>query len=319
MPASSTFATPFGRSLEAHLRKWRTGVDGRRGLRWDHWSDGIYPAYRALAEDVVRTDSVKLHEHAAHLRSSQTFAFNLFLPFREGSRSRLADRVGAMIGEPLSINEVRFEWVPPGALLGEIRGDRPAPGEAATGVDVVLWGRLPGGERAVVLLEVKLSEGDFTHCGGRDSPGNQRRDVCASAALFFDDPSACYLRRTKRARRDRRYWEIFAASHGSVRAAFPGADVNGPCPFAESMQQPMRNLAIARGLEQGEYRAVEKAWFGLCAHDNNPDVAGHWERWTRLLPDAAMAPTLPASEVVQAGEDEGFVEWAAWMRDRYRL
>ena len=58
---------------------------------------------------------------------------------------------------------------------------------------------------------------------------------------------------------------------------------------------------------------------GLGAHDDNPDVAEHWERWTRVLPDAAMAPSLPTSEVVRAGEAEGFVEWSAWMRDRYRL
>ena len=212
--------TAFELSLQAHLEGWRAGVDGSRDRYWPYWPVGIYPAYRALAEEVVRADSVKLHERIAHLRSSQAFAFNLFLPFREGGRSRLCDRVSEMIGARFSIQGVRLEWVPPGALLGEIRGDRPAPGEPATGVDVVLWGQLAGGERAVVLLEVKLSEGDFTHCGGRDSPGNQRRDVCASAALFFDDPRACYLRRTKRARRDRRYWEIFAASHGSVRAAF---------------------------------------------------------------------------------------------------
>ena len=311
--------TAFERSLQAHLEGWRAGADGSRDRYWPHWLDGIYPAYRALAEGVVGADSVKLHDRIAHVRSSQAFAFNLFLPFREGSRLRLSHRVGEMIDEPLSINEVRFEWVPPGALLGEIRGERPAPKEHATGVDIVFWGHLSGGERAVVLLEVKLSEDDFTHCKGRNSESNTRKDVCASAALFFGDPSACYLRRTKRARRDRRYWEIFAASHGSVRAAFPGADVNGPCPFAESMQQPMRNLAIARGLEQDPTSAVEQAWFGLCAHDDNPDIATHWERWGSLLPDEAMAPALPASEVVRVGEEEGFVEWAAWMRDRYRL
>ena len=319
MPASRQLATPFGRSLEAHLRRWRAGIDGSRDREWPHWSDGIHPAYRALAEDVVRADSVKLHRHAAHLRSSQMFAFNLFLPFRDEGRERLSDRVGGMIGAPFRIDEVRFEWVPPGALLGEIRGDRPVGDEPATGVDIVLWGQLTGGERAVVLLEVKLSEGEFTSCGGRNSAANQRKDVCASATRFFGEPSACYLRRPKRARRDRRYWEIFAASHGSVHDAFPGADMTGPCPFAESMQQPMRNLAIARGLEQDPTSAVEQAWFGLCAHDDNPDIAAHWERWRSLLPDEAMAPALPASEVVRTGEEEGFVEWAAWMRDRYRL
>ena len=286
---------------------------------WHDWTDGIHPTYRALAKEAVLADSVKLHQYAAHVRSSQVFAFNLFLPFREGSRSRLAYRVGGIIGAPLSIEEVRFEWVPPGALLGELDGDRPVGDEPATAVDVALWSRLPDGSDAVVLLEVKLSEPDFTHCGGRTSPGNRRKDVCESATRFLDDPRECYLRRPLRKRRDRRYWEIFSTRHGSVRAAFPGADPNGPCPFAFSMQQPMRNLAIARGLEQDQDSAVERAWFVLCAHDGNGEVAEHWTSWKSLLPDPSMAPSLPASEIVCAGEDEGLTEWAAWMRDRYRL
>ena len=62
------------------------------------------------------------------------------------------------------------------------------------------------------------------------------------------------------------------------------------------MQQPMRNLAIAQGLEQEDM--VERAWFALCTHDASPDIAAHWENWKRLLAEPFMAPSLPASEVV---------------------
>ena len=189
--------------------------------------------------------------------------------------------------------------------------------EPATAVDVVLWSRLEDGGRAVVLIEVKLSEDGFTTCNGRDSRGNRRKDVCESAGLFFSDPNACYLRRPWRKRRDRRYWAIFASAHGNVRSAFPGADVDGPCPFAGNAQQPMRNLAIARGLEQEG--TVGEAWFVLCAHDDNPNVRRHWNAWAKLLPDPGMAPLLPASAVVDAGEANGNSEWATWMRERYLL
>lgn len=307
----------FARVLEEHLKEWRCGVDGTRSKMWDRWTDGIYPSYRALAEEVVRADSVKLHKYAAHLRSSQAFAFNLFLPFREGNQPRLSKCVGDLVGVRLSIDKVCFEWVPPGALLGEIDGDRPRDEEAATAADITLCCRLEDGQRAAVLIEIKLSEGGFTQCRGRESAANHRKDVCASARLFYDDPRACYLRRPKRKRRDRRYWEIFTASHGSVRKAFPGADMDGPCPFAGNAQQPMRNFAIARGLEQEG--TVARAYFVLCAHDDNLDVARHWAEWRGLLPDSDMAPSLPASEVVRSGEAQGYTDWAVWMRNRYRL
>jgi hypothetical protein len=203
--------------------------------------------------------------------------------------------------------------------LGELAGERPVNDEPATAVDVVLWSRLPDGQRAAVLIEIKLSESGFTHCNGRTSRGNRRKDVCDSARLFFDTPSACYLRRPRRKQRDRRYWEIFTASHGSVRAAFPGAPSEGRCPFAFEAQQPMRNLAIARGMEQDENSVVARAWFALCSHDDNTEIARHWDNWRVILPDSSMAPKLVASDIVRAGEAEGYGDWAAWMRDRYGL
>ncbi len=309
--------TPFAARLEAHLEEWRSQVDGSRSRYWNHWTDGIFPAYRDLAEKAMDDDHVRLHNQAPHLRSSQTFAFNLFLPFREGPRAQLSELVSARVGTRLTIDRVQFEWVPPGGLLGEIMGDRPVGDEPATAADVVLWGRLEIRRRAALLLEVKLSEGEFTSCGGRESRGNRRKDVCQSASLFMRDPNACYLRRPVRQRRDRRYWEIFARSHGSVRNAFPNADLNGPCPFAYDMQQPMRNLAIAQGLEQEG--TVRKAWFALCAHDANPDIAALWSDWSHLLPETSMAPVLPASAIVSVGEAEGLTHWAAYMRERYRL
>ena len=308
--------TDFTIGLRAHMEKWCVDICPRPPM-WVHWTDGIHSEYRDLAEHVRNDDEVKLHESAAHLLSSQALSFNLFLPFREGARERLSECVADLVGTRLRVEEVRFEWVPPGRLLGELNGDRPVGGEPATAVDVVLWSRLANGRRAAVLIEVKLTEGGFTTCGGRRSRANGRTDVCESAQLFFADPDACYLRRPKGKRRDRRYWQIFAASHGSVRDAFPGADIDGQCPFAGNAQQPMRNLAIARALEQEE--TVAQAWFALCAHDHNPDVNGHWEAWRALLPDPGMALSLPVSAVIRAGEAEGYGAWAQWMRQRYRL
>jgi hypothetical protein len=79
----------------------------------------------------------------------------------------------------------------------------------------------------------------------------------------------------------------------------------------------MRNLAIARGLEQED--TVQKAWYILCAHDHNPDVARHWQAWHRLLGDAIPAPFLSASEVIAVGEKDGLADWAEYMRGRYQL
>ena len=278
---------------------------------------GIFHEYRNLGRMAVRADSVALHDHAAHLLSSQAFAFNLFLPFREGATDTLSQRVSILVGDKLQIDRLAFEWVPPGHLLCEIDGERPRLKEPTTAVDVVLWGRLANGRRAAALVEVKLTEDKFTHCNGRTSRGNHRKDVCRSAERFFENPQDCYLTRPLRKERDRRYWEIFIHSHEALRNAFPNAEMSGECPFAYDMQQPMRNLAIAEGLVQED--AVQKAWYVLCSHDRNTDIAGHWHAWQQLLTDDSRAPFLPASEVIVAGEHEGLVDWGRYMRNRYQL
>ena len=85
------------------------------------------------------------------------------------------------------------------------------------------------------------------------------------------------------------------------------------------MNQLMRNLAIARALEQEHI--LEKAWFGLWAHEDRPDMAGLWRDWQNMLPDDDRngAPLLPASEIVRIGEANGLEDWADYMRARYLI
>ena len=178
-------ATEFANGLEKHMMAWRRALTGHRGKRWRYWTDGVYGDYRGLAESSVVFDSVSLHSEIRHLRSSQAFAFNLFLPFREGKKVGLSERISELANRNLTVDRLTFEWVPAGGLLGELRGEQPLDHEPATAVDVVLWSHLETGRRAVVLLEVKLSEGNFSHCKGRFSRGNRRQDVCQSARLIL--------------------------------------------------------------------------------------------------------------------------------------
>ncbi len=241
------------------------------------------------------------------------FGFNLFVPFR--SALDLAPAFHHALG-PFTVDQVILEWIPPGRILGEFAGEHPAEGQPATGIDVLVRARRPDGKALLLLVEVKLTEGGFTHCNGATSRGNKRTEICASAERFLAEPRSCYLQRPVRQRQDRQYWQIFENAHGSVRAAFPG--VSGPqCPFITDAQQPMRQYAAALGLVQAG--DADEAWVVLVHHDDNPDVVPHWEAFTAIAqPDAPLART-PASRLLTAAEAQGHDEWATWMRSRYRL
>lgn len=308
--------TGFYRSLMGHALRWRAQRDhgdsqARTSPMLDDWLDGVYPPLRDAADRAVTEDRVRLHSHVAGLTSSMVFGFNLFLPARQDP-GVLAPWVSAQLGVQATVHRVQLEWVPPGGLLAELHGELPEPDEPATGIDVVIRARVQG-EPVAILVEVKLSEGGFTTCSGRTSRGNRRPEVCADARRFLAEPDGCYLTRTVRATRDRRYWTIYRQAHGTVAQAFPGLAAAGPCPFAGDLQQPMRQLALALALEQSG--TVTQARVGLVHHDDNPDVPGPWQDFTDGVAEPERLFATPASTLLSAGPPA----WARWMRSRYRL
>lgn len=313
VPGQEYVPSAFATDLLRRMMKQRGS-----GPMLKDWRDGLHPAFSSCVDPVLHSDRVRLHDHAAALNSSMVFGLNLFLGFRLGNVAPLSALLEPYVGEPIQIEEVKFEFGGPGRILGELRRETPEPNEAFTASDVAVFVATKS-QRGVVLLEVKLSEQSFTHCGGATSPANRRLDVCDSATLFFERPQDCYLRRPRRADRDRRYWEIFEKESGTLRAAFPAVDLDGQCPFRGNAQQIMRNHALALGLVQ---EGVVDFWrFGLVHHDRNPDVSAHWGAYVGLAANADYLFTVPASHVASAADQALRADppLGHWLQERYLL
>ena len=246
------------------------------------------------------------------------FGFNLFMPYREYGTSVLEELLGCSVGFPIRVVDIGFEFHGPTDVLAECAGTQPTDDEKFTASDVAVHVEDDNGRAGLVLVEVKLSEGGFTPCNGARSDANRRKDVCASAATFFQDPRACYLRRTRHAQRDRGYWDIFNAAFGSVEAAVPGF-TGAHCPYEGDHQQLMRNHALALGLIQVGEAAFTA--FGLVHHPDNHHVVEPWEHYQSLVADASPLFRIPANELIDAAADQGapWSDWACYMRERYML
>ncbi len=273
---------------------------------WRHWLDGIHPELRSTAREVV--SDLRPHDYLAALNSSMAFGFNLLLPFRDAGG--LSALLSALLGEPVQAEAIHFEWAAPGRVLCEIRGEVPERDEHYTAIDALITARCSG-EPVAFLVEVKLSEDGFTPCGGRASRANHHKKICRSATRLFLNPAGCYLRRPWRASRDRRYWSIFAAAHGSLPACFHGVDPAGPCPFSRHGQQPMRQHAMALGSVQDGI--FSRTWLVLLHHDDNPDVPGPWESYASCTRDRGMFLRLPASKLLCVHPQ------GEWLAERYGL
>ena len=315
--------TEFASRLVRHAMRDRarreTGsLDSRTSPLFEDWRDGIHGWIRQQTAELADRDGIRLHSHIAAVNSSMAFGFNLFMPFREYGASALEGLLARSLGFFIRVVDIGFEFHGPTDVLAECAGPQPTDEERFTASDVAVHVQDDRGRAGLVLIEIKLSEGEFTSCNGARSRGNRRKDVCARAATFFRDPRACYLRRPRHAQRDRRYWEIFDAASGSVEAAVPGF-TGEQCPFIGGHQQLMRNHALALGLVQaGE---VAFAAFGLVHHPDNHHVVEPWEKYTLLVADASPLFRIPADALIDAAAGQGvpWSDWARYMRERYML
>ncbi len=170
---------------------------------FDDWQEGVVTWVRRQTGELAGDGGIRLHDYVAAVNSSMVSGFNLFMPFREHGASSLEEPLASVLGRPVRVVGIEFEFQGPTDILAECVWARPTDDEKFTASDVAVHMEDGAGRHGVVLIEVKLSEGEFTPCGGAQSRANRRRDVCASAARFFDDPGACYLTRTRHAQRDR--------------------------------------------------------------------------------------------------------------------
>ncbi len=322
---SHSFRTTFSRGLLRRMLRRRalnehSDADARTSPMLHRWQDGLHPAVIAEAEDLVKEGALPLHDYARALNSSQVFALNLFLPLRVGDSLPFAAFISRRIGRPVTITGVDFEYYGSGDLLAEIPSAVPGPDDRFTQADAALHLADAEGRVGLLLIEVKLTEGGFTPCGGARSRGNRDRAPCEDEGVFFAEPARCYLRRTYRAQRDRRYWEIFAGAHGGLREAFPETPEPGPCPFARDWQQPMRNHALALAAIQA---GIADFWaLALVHHDDNPDVVGPWESYGRATIDQPHIHRWPASsllEFIGASLPTSVPALRPWLRERYFL
>jgi hypothetical protein len=252
----------------------------------------LLPAARNAFDDLVARGLD--HRWALHHRSSQALALNLFAPL--GERGSSAAAVLLDLGAS-AVEAVEFEYSDPDDRLGEISHRS----VHRTQVDVVLRGTSAAGERVVALIEVKFTESDFGHCSAYENVANPRRDVCRSSGLFGDQPADCF--QLANHGDGRRTYDTQLLGVPTVRPA-GGAD-DGGCLVRRSLNQPMRNLALAHLLlNAGE---AERVVCALCAPAGHPTI---WRRFGELrdaFPDTARRTIrgLTAEQVASLHADGG--------------
>lgn len=230
--------------------------------------------FNDIATDVLRycrddSDPIAIHTEALNLRSSQVCCFNVLFPLREDLDLARVALVSVLPGVE-AVGRIEFEYTgPDGATewLGEPSGG--GRGLNRTSVDAAVWWRGPKG-RHLTLIEWKYTERKFGTCGGFESPGNRRQDICLGlAAPRPEAAQQCYLTQGPH---HRRYWQHLQEAGIDTQAL---ARVEG-CPFRGPFYQLLRLFLLAAFCRTEEgLDAVEVIVLSFRGNDSLSRVPRH--------------------------------------------
>lgn len=330
----------FQRGLYRHLIDWKRahitevpGVFLHRGRRIPY--DAILPddrvaalplIYPPVVDELRRHRSVnpfRLHTHFNHMASSQAAAVNLFLPLLlhpRGSKVLVSLRpdFAALATDELDRGYCLEYWG--GNFAGDRAGSGPLGDKSSLGgtdADIAIAYRNPAGALCLWLIEHKLTEAEFTPCGGFKSPGRRTRPACDCSRPFveiLDDKATCY----HHAVRQREYWNI-TERH---RELFVGHAQHVQCPFQGGLNQLWRNQLLGLAIEQDESQPFEQSHFSVLKHPDNPHLDPSLGAYRDLIGDSPKFSVLTSADVLRAAEalgDDLLTDWVRWYRALYRV
>lgn len=317
----------FQRDLYIHLIDWKrnNGIK-EAGIYRNREYDAIVPDSRAnefptlypgLGPTVLEHQKrfpFRLHRHFNHMASSQAANMNLFLPVVLHPRAneilgRIRSDFARLATDQLD-HGYRIEyWDDPFGSLGdktEVSG---------TDSDIAIAYYNHSDELCLWLIEHKLTEREFTTCGGFKSRGRRPEHDCSKSFVdLIADKNSCYVHDV----RGFNYWGIteanqdFLANHAQIPH----------CPFQGGMNQLWRNQLLAMAVEQDDRLPYKYVSFSVVRHPRNVSLDRSIRAFKELIDDNPKFSAFTSADVISAAAaagDDRLDEWVAWYCALYDL
>ncbi len=278
----------------------------------------IYEGIKPTVEDIQNSKfSYKPHRAASsHVASSQTACLNLFVPIL---KSEYADQILIQSGvAPEGFDHIDRDQLRNGYCFeyweSTIAGPKGLLGDhsraAGTDSDVAIAYRDKDNKLCLWLIEHKLTERDFTTCGGYRSKGISpaEKDCCNSCGIddLLKDHNKCYYHKHCHYK----YWEIMDTHASFFSGKYAGKD----CPFRDGMNQLWRNQMLALELE--EKKLFEEVYFSVVTHPENTFLDKRMNQYRDLINHFPKFFDFKSTALVDAAASY-LPDWAKWYRRVY--
>lgn len=318
---------PFQAEMYAHLISWKwahitkePGID--RGREYDailpsRYADKyplLYPPIVAGLMTHLQKFPFRLHTHFNHMASSQAANLNLFLPvlLNPGAAEimRAINPQFARLATEHLDHGWRIEFWDEG--FGAL-GDKSE--LSGTDSDIAIAYYNHADELCLWLIEHKLTEKEFTTCGGFRSKGRREcHDCTRSFSEILKNKNTCYYHDVRKFK----YWDITEAN----RSFFANHAKYAQCPFQGGMNQLWRNQLLALAVEQDEQQPYQHAHFSVVRHPGNTALDASLTAYKDLIANNPKFSTFTSANVIRAAEEKGDASlraWATWYKELYML
>ena len=311
--------TDFQLSLFLHLIEWKwKNITKEPGIHNGREYDAIlprksvekgYPLYLPIVEEIEK-HPFKKHKHFGHMASSQAACINLFTPIL--TRKDVAERILPQINKKFKAlateyleNGFQFEYWDKSNPLNDHTD------AAGTDSDIAIAYFNTDNELCLWLIEHKLTEDEFTTCGGYRSKGNSKKEFCRDGSSILTDSTSCYY--TYHC--GYKYWEItnnsklYNLSEHIVR-----------CPFIGGENQLWRNQLMGNAIQnKGIFKKVH---FSVVHHPDNSDLQNTINSYKQMLNDQSLFGVFSSKDIIEVAkliDDEEIKTWIDWYSELYRL
>lgn len=258
----------------------------------------------------------KLHEHFNHMASSQAANVNLFLPILLNQKANEILKKLKPDFERLATDQLdhgfRIEfWDGNSNTDKGILGDHSA--IAGTDSDIAIAYYNKENELCLWLIEHKLTEKEFTECGGAKSKGRKPTHSCTkSFSEILKNKDLCYYHSGSKYE----YWNITEAN----QSFFINHSKNDSCPFKGGMNQLWRNQLLGFALEKaGMYKDV---YFSVVKHPENKsldDTINQYKDLTNNNHKFSVFDSKMVIDIVAKIDDKDLEKWVEWYIGLYNI
>ena len=317
----------FQQEMYVHLIDWKwknitrePGMD--RGIAYDailpdSYADQypmLYPGIVSALKRHLQKYPFRIHKYFKHMASSQAANLNLFLPILLHPKANAI--LGALRPDFARLatshldNGYRIEfWDEP---FGNLHDKTDVSG---TDADIAIAYYNHQDELCLWLIEHKLTEKEFTECGGFRSKGRQKRHDCnRSFSDILADKRLCYYHDVC----SFNYWNITDTN----QTFFANHAPNAHCPFQAGMNQLWRNQLLALSIEQDERQPYQQVSFSVVKHPKNTLLDKSLAAYKNLIASNPRFSVFTSADAVAAAaalDDGELGRWIEWYRALYDL